>query len=145
MAVAQTLPDRFGAPAVRTGDADFNDPDLFGWLECASTEGLDSLPFGVIAMAPDGMVTAYNRAEANNAGLTPRRVIGRHFFTQVGPCANNAQVGFRFVQEPVLDTMIDYVFPFRMAPRRVRLRLLKQTGGRQMYLVVLNLGPDGQR
>jgi photoactive yellow protein len=77
-----------------------------------------------------------NAWEGQLSGLTPERVIGRQFFTSVAPCTNNFMVAHRFETEPEIDAEIDYVFTFRLAPRRVRLRLLKRPGGRRMYLAV---------
>jgi photoactive yellow protein len=115
---------------------EFTMPDLFGWLELATAEALDSLPFGLIAMAVDGTVEHYNLAEAKIAGLTPARVVGRNFFTSVAPCTNNFMVAHRFEAEASIDEIIDYVFTFIMVPKRVHLRLLKQPNGRRMYLAV---------
>ena len=114
----------------------FTDPTLFDWLNAASAAELDSLPFGVVAMAPDGLVEAYNVAEAKLAGLTAGRVIGRNFFTTVAPCTNNFMVAQRFQGENEIDAVIDYVFTLRMMPKKVRLRLLKRESVPQMYLVV---------
>ena len=109
---------------------------LFDILSSATALQLDELPFGVVALALDGTVEAYNTFEARLAGLTPGRVIGRNFFTNVAPCTNNFMVAQRFQTESDLDVIIDYVFTLRMTPKKVRLRLLKRTGLAQMYLVV---------
>jgi photoactive yellow protein len=114
----------------------FNDPGLLDRLEEAEDAALDTLPFGVIAMAENGTVVSYNAAESRLSGLTPANVIGRHFFSSVAPCANNFMVAYRFETEPVLDAVLDYVFTLRMQPTAVRLRLLKQPHRRRMYLVV---------
>jgi photoactive yellow protein len=114
----------------------FSDLGLLGWLEAADDAALDALPFGVVAMAEDGVVTSYNAAESRLSGLTPSRVVGRHFFSAVAPCTNNFMVAHRFETEPMLDAIVDYVFTFRMQPTKVRLRLLKQPGGLRNYLVV---------
>jgi photoactive yellow protein len=111
-------------------------PGLLSELEAADAAMLDALPFGVIGMALDGTVTSYNTAESDLAGLTPARVIGRHFFSAVAPCTNNFMVAYRFETEPDIDDIIDYVFTLRMRPTRVRLRLLKQAGRAHMFLVV---------
>jgi photoactive yellow protein len=111
-------------------------PDLFVWLEAASEADLDGLSFGLVAMSADSTVEHYNPAEARISGLTPERVIGRNFFTSVAPCTNNFMVAHRFETEAVLDATVEYVFTFMLAPRRVTLRLLKQPGGRRMYLAV---------
>jgi photoactive yellow protein len=123
-------------PVVTGGPVDFNAPDLFAWLEAAAAHDLDTLPFGLVAMAHDGTVEDYNRAEAELTGLTPERVIGRNFFTSVAPCTNNFMVAHRFEAEPEIDASIDYVFTFKLAPMKVRLRLLKRLGSRRMYLAV---------
>ena len=114
----------------------FTDSGLMDWLELADEAALDALPFGVVAMADDGTVMSYNRAESQLSGLASASVIGRHFFSQVAPCTNNFMVAYRFETEPILDAVIDYVFTFIMQPTAVKLRLLKQPGRRHMYLVV---------
>jgi photoactive yellow protein len=109
---------------------------LFEWLEHATPAELDALTFGIVRMALDGTVEQYNAAEGVLSGLTPARVIGRKFFTEVAPCTNNFMVAHRFETEPELDDVIDYVFTFRLAPLKVHLRLLKRPGCPRMYLVV---------
>jgi photoactive yellow protein len=117
-------------------DCNFTDSDLFDRLEAMDDTAFDSLSFGVVAMLEDGVVTSYNLAESCLSGLSPANVIGRNFFLSVAPCTNNFLVAYRFEVEPVLDVIIDYVFTFRIKPVAVKLRLLKQTGRRRMYLVV---------
>lgn len=114
----------------------FDDPGLMDALEAADAAALDRVPFGVVAMALDGIVLAYNTAEASAAGLTAERVLGRHFFTAVAPCTNNFMVAHRYETEPALDAIIDYVFTLRMLPQRVHLRMLRHPGARRMYLLV---------
>ena len=117
-------------------DWNFTDLELFDRLEAADDAALDTAPFGVVAMTVEGVVTSYNLAESRLAGLTPAKVIGRHFFSAVAPCTNNFMIAHRFETEPVLDVVVDYVFTLRMQPTKVSLRLLKQPGRRRMYLVV---------
>jgi photoactive yellow protein len=114
----------------------FTQAGLLGYLETADTSALDALPFGVIGMTPDGTVTSYNSAESRLAGLTPAKVIGRHFFSAVAPCTNNFMVASRFETEATIDDIIDYVFTVRMQPTKVRLRLMKQAGHSRMFLAV---------
>jgi photoactive yellow protein len=114
----------------------FTDPGLLDWLEAADDVAPDTAPFGIIAMTQDGLVTSYSAAESRLSGLTPAKVVGRHFFNAVAPCANNFMVSHRFETEPTLDAVVDYVFTFRMQPTKVRLRLLKQPGALRNYLVV---------
>jgi photoactive yellow protein len=114
----------------------FTLPGLLNKLEAADAAMLDALPFGVIGMALDGTVTSYNATESHFAGMTPARVIGRHFFSAVAPCTNNFMVAHRFETEPDIDAIIDYVFTLRMRPTKVRLRMLKQASGAHMFLLV---------
>ncbi len=123
-------------PTVGGPDVSFGTPGLLGWIETATVDDLDALPFGLVSMRPDGIVTHYNKAEARLAGLTPERVVGRNFFTAVAPCTNNFMVAHRFEAEPELDAVVEYVFTFRLAPMKVRLRLLKRAASAAMYLAV---------
>ena len=61
--------------------------ELRGIPDLSSAE-LDDLPFGVIVLAEDGTVLAYNRAESDLTGREPIRVIGRNFFTEIAPCTS---------------------------------------------------------
>jgi photoactive yellow protein len=115
---------------------DFTDPALLERLEDADDDALDTAPFGVIAMSMEGVVSAYNVSESRLSGLSPARVLGRHFFSGVAPCTNNFMVAQRFETERELDAVIDYVFTLKMHPTPVRLRMLKQPDRRRMYLVV---------
>ena len=49
-------------------------------------EVLDALPYGAIQLTGDGVITAYSSAESELSGLSPNRVIGKNFFSQVAPC-----------------------------------------------------------
>lgn len=119
-----------------TVSGNFAAPDLFGWLEAATPEELDALPFGLITMMLDGTVAHYNAVEAKLAGLRPERVVGRNFFTSVAPCTDNFMIAHRYRSECELDVVIDYVFAFRLMLRKVRLRLMKRPDGRHMYLAL---------
>jgi photoactive yellow protein len=136
MSASDRLSRAIARPQAASGD--FDAPDLLDWLEAASADELNGLPFGLIAMARDGTVAVYNEAERRRAGLSPRRVVGRNFFMSVAPCTNNCMIAHRFESEPEIDALLDYVFTFRMAPQRVRLRLLKHPRAGRMYLAVRN-------
>lgn len=137
--IAEFLPSPTNHPSDAGYDcatATFEFPGILDWLETASEPALDRLPFGVVGLSADGIVARYNAAEGNLSGLTPARVIGRNFFTSIAPCTNNFMVAHRFKSEADLDALVDYVFTFRMAPAKVRLRLLKRRGARLMYMLV---------
>ena len=105
-------------------------------LEALSTDERDSLSFGVVGFAADGLVEVYNPAEQKLAGLRPEKVLGLHFFSSVAPCMNNFMVAQRFEDEPELDAMIDYVLTLRMRPKPVRLRLLQSRAVQRRYILV---------
>ena len=114
----------------------FSEPNLIDALELLSEAELDALDFGVIKMSADGRVVGYNRYESDAAGLSRERVLTRNFFTQVGPCTDNALVAGRFRDAIELDAQFDYVFTLRMKHTPVRLRLLKAARAASMYLLV---------
>ncbi len=114
----------------------FDDPGLLKILKNADDASLNRAPFGIVAMALDTVVEAYNQEESQQSGLSPSRVIGRPFFSRVAPCMNNYMVSHRFETEPEIDSVIDYVFTLRMRPTPVRLRLLKHPDLVRMYLLI---------
>ena len=67
----------------------FSSPSILAVLDDMAVEQLDDMAFGVIRMDTAGLVTAYNLPESKFSGLSPSRVIGRHFFSSVGQCMNN--------------------------------------------------------
>lgn len=115
---------------------DFDDVDLYEELLASSDDQLQDTAFGVIAMDAEHRVVLYNRTESAAAGLSAERVVGRHFFTEIGPCTNNFMVAQRFENEDELDTTIDYVFTLRMRPTPVRLRMLKRPEAAFQFLLV---------
>lgn len=115
----------------------FADEHLLDVLE-ASDDVLtfDDLGFGLIVMDREGITVGYNVFESRRAGIAKERVLGRHFFTDVGPCTNNYLVAERYRAQPDLDEQLDYVFTFRMSPTPVRLRLLAKAGSPRQYLAI---------
>lgn len=104
-------------------------------LEKLKPSDFDRLEFGLIAMTLEGIVVIYNSVESKYSGLSPERVLNRHFFTQVAPCTNNHLVAQRF-NELQLDEIINYTFALRMKPVPVRLRMIRNTELKRMYLLV---------
>ena len=81
-------------------------------VEKLTREELDDLPFGVIQVDRDGVILAYNAAEAKLADLRPEDVIGKNFFTHVAPCTNNEDFGERF-RKGIARGKMHETFPFR--------------------------------
>jgi len=119
-----------------SAELDFEAPEAFARLEAADGAALDALSFGVVRMAADGTVLHYSQWESRASGIPPEKVLGRHFFSQVAPCCDNYMVSGRFAEEPRLDAIIPYVFTLRMRPTPVRLRLLRQPGAGQQYVLI---------
>jgi photoactive yellow protein len=57
----------------------------------ATLERLDALPFGLIRLARDGTIRAYNAAEEQLSGRRRADVVGRNFFREVAPCTAVAE------------------------------------------------------
>lgn len=97
---------------------------------------VDDLPFGVVGLALDGVVTRYNLCESQISGLSAERVVGRRFFADVAPCMDNALVGRRLETADEIDETLEYMLSLRMKPTNVRLRLLRSPAADTMYLLV---------
>ena len=124
-------------PSAAVGaEAAFDDDDLPERLAPMTDADLDRLGFGVIAFDADDLVVAYNSFEAQRAGISAERVLGRDVFVEVAPCTNNYLVAQRYADEPDLDEYLDYVFTLRMRPTPVRLRLVARPGATRRYMLV---------
>jgi len=113
----------------------FDEPDIAAQLICMSDEGLDSLPFGVIEMDHDYKVLRVNATQSRHTALAPDRVIGRHYFREITPSANNRDVAKRY-QVDALDETFPYSLNLQMKSVTVTLRLLKPAYNQRMYLLV---------
>lgn len=101
---------------------------------------LDALPLGVIELDPRGIVTAYNKAEARYSGLSPDRVLGRHFFTGVAPCTQVASFAGRFdrmvqATAPVRERL-DFIFAFDSGERLASITMNWDPGRERMTVLV---------
>ena len=115
---------------------DFSQSDLLDHFENTSQAEFDRLDFGVIKLDSSGNVLEYNIYESRATGLSRDRVVGRHFFSEIGGCMNNPQIAGRFERDSSLDIEFDYIFALRMQIEPVRLRLLKSVHATAMYLLV---------
>ena len=92
-----------------------------------SQEEVDALPFGLIALDPDGIIVRYNKAESSLSGLDPQSVLGRNFFEQVAPCTNVQ--GFAGLYREMVKARemqsweFNFTFRFAAGARRVHIRL----------------------
>jgi photoactive yellow protein len=113
----------------------FNEIHLDDLVRLTQSE-VDALPFGVVGLSPTGIVEVYNLAESQQAGIDAQSVLATNFFLSTAQCMNNFMVAQRFVDEPELNTVLDYVLTFRMRPTPVRLRLLKNARHQRSYLLI---------
>ncbi|GAB2521773.1 photoactive yellow protein [Spirosoma aerophilum] len=113
----------------------FSDPDLLTWLDDQPPEALDEAPFGVVRMNREGIVVTYCKSESHITGITPEYALGKYYFTQIAPCANNRMVAAKYAQ-PELDEELDYILTYVSEPTKVRLRLLKSPQSKYQYFLV---------
>lgn len=100
-------------------------------LSAVYRKQLDELPFGVIELDDEGVVTAYNRAEAVLAYTQVERVLGRNFFTEVAPCTAVREFEGRFRQFLHSDEKLEqfgFTFSFRDGPVGVEIFMLHCDG-----------------
>ena len=108
----------------------FDDADALDQLCRADPAALDTLDYGVIGFGLDAetVVQRYNRTESVGSGLALAEVMGRPLFGEVAQCMNNYLVAQRFedalADGTVLEAQLPYVFPLRMRPAPIMLRLL---------------------
>jgi len=113
----------------------FSDPNMLNWLEAQTDDQLDEAPFGIVRMTRDGIVAAYCKSESHITGITQEYALGRYYFTQVAPCANNMMIASKYAQ-PELDEELDYILTYVCEPVKVRLRLLKSPDSQYQYFLV---------
>ena len=91
-------------------------------IDALSPAELDSLPFGVIQLDPDGKILQYNDYEAKLAGIRQSSAIGKNFFTQLAPCTDVKEFHGRFKEGAArkkLYATFRYHFAFKKTPRDV--------------------------
>jgi len=99
-------------------------------LSALSAAEIDALPFGYIALRPDGTIRKYNRYEADLARRNPQEVLGRNFFREVAPCTQVREFEGRFREfasgaTPESAITFDFEFRFRHGSQRVRIGLVR--------------------
>jgi len=117
---------------------DFGSEDVGERLRQASDEQLQKAPFGIIRVDDSGEVEFYNRYESDLSGISPEDAIGRNFFTNLAPCANNRIFQGRFkkgVRSGSLDEQFTYTFTYKMRPTLVEIRLYRDTQSNNWVLV----------
>ena len=103
-----------------------------------SSEQLDTLPYGVIELAPDGTIINYNAGEADLSGRAPEQVKGKNFFTQVAPCTDVRDFHGRFldlIEHRAVNQEFEFVFTFD-PPVTVNITMLYEQRGNTVWVMV---------
>lgn len=104
------------------------DPETTVYLFHLGQAEVDKLPFGMITLDAEGVVTGYNATEARLSGFDPASVIGRNFFADIAPCTNVKAFGGLYrdmvrAGEPRASEF-DFVFRFAHGDRKVRITMV---------------------
>lgn len=106
-----------------------------------SSQEIDQLPFGYIALDNQGKVLKYNRYEAELARLEQETVLGKNFFTDVAPCTQVQEFEGRFQdfasgQSDKSTMSFDFVFKFRHGAQNVRIGFIRSPRGDEIIVTV---------
>jgi photoactive yellow protein len=109
-------------------------------LTTLSPDVLDDLPYGVIRLDADGVVLAYNAAQADLSRFRRRQVIGRNFFEDVAPCTNVNELagwlaGAKRAGSAERKT-VRFLFEFSHGRKYVRLNLAFDSEDRTAHVLV---------
>lgn len=110
-------------------------------LSHMTASAIDSLPFGYIALAPDGTVRKYNRYEADLARKDPKDVLGKNFFREVAPCTQVQEFEGRFRdfvggEDGKSQLAFEFTFAFRHGHQRVRIGFVRSPVEREVIVTV---------
>ncbi len=121
---------------------EFGKADIENILGRMSETEIDGLVFGAIQLDATGKILKYNAVEGGITGRDPKAVLGRNFFTDVAPCTNTPEFKGIFdqgVKNNDLNTMIEYVFDYQMAPTKVKIHMKKALVGDTYWVFVKRL------
>ncbi len=111
---------------------DFETKKLAEALEALTADEIDQLPFGVIAIDPQGVVQVFSKIEAKLSGYGARPAIGKVFFTDVAPCMNNAHFKGRIDKARAAGTLnvsFTFVGDFEDSNRELSIRVQSAKDG----------------
>jgi photoactive yellow protein len=108
-------------------------------FDLSETE-IDDLPFGLIAVDPDGTIEQYNSYESRLARLSKDRVIGRNFFTDVAPCTAVRDFQGRFERFVAEDgdgaESFAFLFKFPFGVQHVDITFLRSSKSRAIKILI---------
>jgi photoactive yellow protein len=118
---------------------EFGKDNIDNILSAMSKQQIDELAFGAIQLDADGKILQFNAMEGSITGRDPKAMVGRNFFTDVAPCTNTPQFKGVFdigVAQKNLNTIIEYVFDYQMAPTKVKVHMKKAMIGDSYWVFV---------
>jgi photoactive yellow protein len=109
------------------------DDDAFvSSLDQLSLDAIDALPFGVIRLDADGVVTLLSATEARQSGVGARPVLGLRFFADLAPCMWTEAFQARYdaaAAAGTLDVTFDQIGDFDDRTRHLHVRARSASGG----------------
>ncbi len=109
-------------------------------LRSASRDELDSLPFGLLLLEPDGTILDVNQTEARRAGRSRAGLIGRNFFREVAPCTDVRDFAGAFrdgARRGKLSRTFRYTYTLPTGPDDVIVHLFSAAPGSGYVLATL--------
>ena len=123
-------------------------PYTFQTISSMGEKELDSLPYGVIQLDPQGTVLRYNAFEANLSGLTRQKVVGKNFFKQIAPCTDIKDFYGRFLEGMAarkLQCTFRFHFAFERNPGDVTISLFYNDTNKTTWVLVQPFKPGEVR
>jgi len=137
----------YGRPQPLAAFEAWLDERRFRSLGTLGPEELDALPFGAIAIDPDGTIRSYNQYEAGLSHLDAVRLIGKNFFRDVAPCTQVAAFEGRLhdfaAAEDRVSASFRYFFPFAHGDVDVDVRFVKLADSPRILIVVERFSEPG--
>ncbi|HEX6241897.1 MAG TPA: PAS domain-containing protein [Polyangiales bacterium] len=110
----------------------FETDDLATRLAALSQVELDALPFGVVKLDAEGLVTYFSAAEAAQSGFLRHKALGRDFFGDVAPCMGTPGFRERIARSRIggrLDVRFEQVGDFADPQRTLVVRVVSDGAG----------------
>lgn len=110
-----------------------------GQLSGLNASSADSYPIGIVKLDDQGNIQLYNKYNTDKFLYAASEVIGKNYFTDIVPCANNFLFKGRFqrgVDTNELDTEFDYTFTYKITPTKVKVRLFRDATTKSNWVFI---------
>jgi len=109
-------------------------------VEAMGRDEIDALPVGIITLDLVGTILRYNHTEATRSRRHAPAQIGRHFFRDVAPCAQDAAFRGRFDELAAPGghgtAEFEYLFRFPWGNERVLISFLRAPDAPRIQLLI---------